>query len=107
MTPAQIAAAAVEAAHAGATVVHCHVRDPQTGKGSRDPVLYREVMERIKASGVDVIVNLTAGMGGDLDIGPGENPTVFGPHTDLVGPLTRLVHVEELFPTYAHSTAVR
>ncbi len=98
VTPAQIAAAAVEAAHAGATVVHCHVRDPQTGKGSRDPVLYREVMERIKASGVDVIVNLTAGMGGDLDIGPGENPTVFGPHTDLVGPLTRLVHVEELLP---------
>ena len=98
VTPAQIAAAAVEAAHAGATVVHCHVRDPQTGKGSRDPVLYREVMEHIKASGVDVIVNLTAGMGGDLDIGPGENPTAFGPATDLVGPLTRLVHVEELLP---------
>jgi uncharacterized protein (DUF849 family) len=98
VTPAQIAAAAVEAANAGATVVHCHVRDPQTGKGSRDPVLYREVMERIKASGVDVIVNLTAGMGGDLDIGPGENPTAFGPNTDLVGPLARLVHVEELLP---------
>ena len=98
VTPAQIAAAAVEAANAGATVVHCHVRDPKTGKGSRDPVLYREVMERIKASGVDVIVNLTAGMGGDLDIGPGENPTAFGPNTDLVGPLARLVHVEELLP---------
>jgi uncharacterized protein (DUF849 family) len=98
VTPAQIAAAAVEAANAGATVVHCHVRDPKTGKGSRDPVLYREVMERIKASGVDVIVNLTAGMGGDLDIGPGENPTAFGPNTDLVGPLTRLAHVEELLP---------
>jgi uncharacterized protein (DUF849 family) len=98
VTPKQIAAAAVEAANAGATVVHCHVRDPQTGKGSRDPVLYREVMEHIKASGVDVIVNLTAGMGGDLDIGPGENPTAFGPATDLVGPLTRLVHVEELLP---------
>jgi uncharacterized protein (DUF849 family) len=98
VTPQQIAEAAVEAANAGATVVHCHVRDPQTGKGSRDPVLYREVMERIKASGVDVIVNLTAGMGGDLDIGPGENPTAFGPATDLVGPLTRLVHVEELLP---------
>lgn len=98
VTPKQIADAAVEAANAGATVVHCHVRDPQTGKGSRDPVLYREVMEHIKASGVDVIVNLTAGMGGDLDIGPGENPTAFGPATDLVGPLTRLVHVEELLP---------
>ena len=98
VTPRQIAAAAVEAANAGATVVHCHVRDPQTGKGSRDPVLYREVMEHIKASGVDVIVNLTAGMGGDLDIGPGEDPLKFGPNTDLVGPLTRLVHVEELLP---------
>ena len=98
VTPAQIAAAAVEAAQAGATVVHCHVRDPKTGKGSRDPALYREVMERIRDSGVDVIVNLTAGMGGDLEIGGGEAPMRFGPGTDLVGPLARLVHVEELLP---------
>jgi uncharacterized protein (DUF849 family) len=98
VTPRQIADAAIEAAKAGATVVHCHVRDPQTGKGSRDPALYRELMEHIKASGVDVIVNLTAGMGGDLEIGPGERPTDYGPGTDLVGPLTRLVHVEELLP---------
>lgn len=98
VSPAQIAAAVVEAANAGATVVHCHVRDPQTGKGSRDPALYRELMERIKASNVDVIINLTAGMGGDLEIGTGENPTQFGPSTDLVGPLARLVHVEELLP---------
>ena len=98
VTPTQIAAAAVEAANAGATVVHCHVRDPQTGKGSRDPALYRELMECIRASSVDVIVNLTAGMGGDLDIGAGEKPLEFGPDTDLVGPLTRLVHVEELLP---------
>ena len=98
VTPAQIAAAAVEAAKAGATVVHCHVRDPRTGKGSRDPALYRELMQRIRESGVDIIVNLTAGMGGDLDIGGGEKPLEFGPNTDLVGPLTRLVHVEELLP---------
>ena len=98
VTPKQIAAAAVEAAQAGATVVHCHVRDPRTGKGSRDPALYREVMQRIRESGVDVIVNLTAGMGGDLEIGAGEKPLAFGPGTDLVGPLTRLVHVEELLP---------
>ena len=98
VTPKQIAAAAVEAANAGATVVHCHVRDPGTGKGSRDPALYRELMEHIRKSGVDVIVNLTAGMGGDLDIGPGEKPLQFGSATDLVGPLTRLVHVEELLP---------
>ncbi len=98
VTPEQIAAAAVEAARAGATVAHCHVRDPKTGKGSRDPSLYREVMERIRDSGVDIIVNLTAGMGGDLEIGAGERPTDFGPGTDLVGPLTRLVHVESLLP---------
>ena len=98
VTPTQIAAAAVEAAKAGATVVHCHVRDPQSGKGSRDPALYREVMARIRDAGVDIIVNLTAGMGGDLEIGGGENPLAFGPATDLVGPLTRLVHVEELLP---------
>jgi uncharacterized protein (DUF849 family) len=98
VTPKQIAAAAVEAAKAGATVVHCHVRNPETGKFSRDPALYREVMERIRDSGVDIIVNLTAGMGGDLEIGPGEDPLRFGPATDLVGPLTRLVHVQELLP---------
>ena len=98
VTPKQIAAAAVEAAKAGATVVHCHVRDPQTGKFSRDVALYREVMERIREADVDIIVNLTAGMGGDLEIGPGEKPMEFGPNTDLVGPLTRLAHVEELLP---------
>ncbi|MBI6601603.1 MULTISPECIES: 3-keto-5-aminohexanoate cleavage protein [Pseudomonas] len=98
VTPKQIAAAAVEAAKAGATVVHCHVRDPDTGKFSRDVALYREVMERIREADIDIIVNLTAGMGGDLEIGSGENPMEFGPNTDLVGPLTRLAHVEELLP---------
>ena len=98
ITPKQIAAAAIEAAKAGATVVHCHVRDPETGKFSREVALYREVMERIREADVDIIVNLTAGMGGDLEIGAGESPMEFGPNTDLVGPLTRLAHVEELLP---------
>ncbi|RRV10163.1 3-keto-5-aminohexanoate cleavage protein [Pseudomonas sp. v388] len=98
VTPAEIAAAAVEAAKAGATVVHCHVRDPETGRFSRGVSLYRELMERIRDSGTDVIVNLTAGMGGDLEIGPGETPMAFGPGTDLVGPLERLAHVEALLP---------
>ena len=98
VTPTQIAAAAVEAAQAGATVVHCHVRNPATGQFSRDPALYAEVMDRIRDSGVDVIVNLTAGMGGDLEIGAGENPTHFGPNTDLIGPMARLIHVEQLLP---------
>ena len=74
------------------------MRHPETGKPSRDTALYREVMERIRESGVDIIVNLTAGMGGDLEIGAGESPMEFGPATDLVGPLTRLVHVEALLP---------
>lgn len=98
VTPAEIAAAALEAARAGATVVHAHVRDPATGKPSRDVALYREVVERIREADVDIIVNLTAGMGGDLEIGPGETPTDFGPGSDLVGPLTRLLHIKELRP---------
>ena len=97
VTPKQIAEAAIEAASAGAAVVHIHVRDPETGKGTRDPRLYREVVERLRASNVDMIINLTAGMGGDLDIGE-RNPLEFGPNTDLVGALERLVHVEELRP---------
>jgi len=98
VTPQQIAEAAISAAKAGATVVHCHVRNPKTGKGSRDVALYREVVDRIRSSGTDVIINLTAGMGGDLEIGAGEDPLKFGPNTDLVGAMTRLAHVEELLP---------
>ncbi len=98
VTPEQIANAALEAASAGATVVHCHVRDPKTGKGSRDTGLYREVMEKIRARNQDVIINLTAGMGGDVVVGDGETPLEFGPGTDCVGPLERLVHVKELRP---------
>ena len=98
VTPKQIADAALEAARAGAAIAHCHVRDPETGIGSRDPALYREVVERIRASDTDVIINLTSGMGGDLAIGHGESPTEFGNDSDLVGPLTRLAHVKELLP---------
>ena len=98
VTPAEIAAAALDAAKAGAAVVHCHVRDPATGKGSRDVALYREVVARIRESDTDVVVNLTAGMGGDLFIGPDERPREFGADTDLVGALERLPHVEELLP---------
>jgi len=98
VTPKQIAEAALEAASAGAAVAHIHVRDPETGKASRDPALYREVMDRIRASGSDVIVNLTAGMGGDLFIGPDHEPSRFGPDTDLVGAETRAAHIAELLP---------
>ena len=97
-TPEQIANSALEAAAAGATVVHCHVREPKTGKGSRRVDYYREVMERIRAKNTEVIINLTAGMGGDVEVGAGEKPLEFGPGTDCVGPVERLVHVKELRP---------
>ncbi|HEX4569703.1 MAG TPA: 3-keto-5-aminohexanoate cleavage protein, partial [Dongiaceae bacterium] len=66
VTPQQIADAAIEAAKAGAAIAHMHVREPSTGKGSRKTEYYREVVKRVRDSGVDIIINLTAGMGGDL-----------------------------------------
>ena len=99
VTPEQIADAAIEAAQAGAAIAHIHVRDPATGMGSRDPALYREVVERVRASDTDVIINLTAGMGGDMVFGSGESPLPLDPAgTDMVGPLERLAHVRELLP---------
>jgi uncharacterized protein (DUF849 family) len=97
ITPEQIAASAVDAGKAGAAVVHIHVRDPETGNPARDPRLYADVVERIRASGVDVIINLTAGMGGDLVVDP-ENPSIPGEGTDFIAPLDRLLHVEALLP---------
>src|SRR5215813_5793286 len=81
VSPKQIADAAIEAAKAGASVAHMHVRDPKTGKGSRETALYREVVERVRDSGVDIVINLTAGMGGDLEIGAGDTPMKFGTGT--------------------------
>jgi uncharacterized protein (DUF849 family) len=99
VTPAEIAAASIEAAKAGAAIAHIHVRDPQTGRGSRDPALYREVVDRIRASGTDVVINLTAGMGGDLVLGGIEQPLPLDPQwRDMVGASERLVHVEDLLP---------
>jgi uncharacterized protein (DUF849 family) len=97
VTPTQIAASAVEAANAGAAVVHIHVRDPETGSPSRDVALYREVVRLVKESDVDVVVNLTAGMGGDLVIDQ-EDPLKPVDGTDLVNAMDRLPHVEELLP---------
>ncbi|KPC76007.1 3-keto-5-aminohexanoate cleavage protein [Streptomyces coelicoflavus] len=97
VTPEQIARNAVEAADAGAAVVHIHVRDPETGAPSREPRLYREVVERVKETGTDVVINLTAGMGGDLVVDP-DDPLTHLPGTDLVGGLERLPHVEDLLP---------
>jgi len=97
VTPKQIADAALEAREAGAAIAHIHVRDPETGAGTRDPALYREVVERIRDTGSDVLINLTAGMGGDLMVDE-DNPMNHAPGTDLVDAMTRMVHVEELRP---------
>jgi len=97
VTPEQIANAVIEAARAGAAVTHIHVRDPKTGKGGRDPDWYREVVDRVRGSGVDVIINLSAGMGGDYVVGD-PDPLKPGEGTDLIGALERLKHVEELLP---------
>ena len=98
-SPQQIADSAIAAAKAGAAVVHCHVRDPETGKPSRDLALYREVTERIRDSATDVVLNLTAGMGGDIVFGSTENPLPVNPKgTDMVGATERMAHVVNCLP---------
>ena len=97
VTPEQIAESGIEAARAGAAIVHVHVRDPNTGAGSRDVSLYREVVQRLRKSDVDMVVNTTAGMGGDLYLNP-DDPSGFAEGTDLVNGIERLAHVEELRP---------
>ena len=99
VTAEQIADSAIEAARAGAAIAHIHVRDPETGRGSRRPELYREVVERIRSVEVDVVLNLTAGMGGDLVLGGTDRPLPLDESgTDMAGAAERLAHVEELRP---------
>ena len=99
VTPAQIAASCLEAAEAGAAIVHIHVRDPATGRAARDPDLYAEVVERIRDSGTDMVLNLTAGMGGDLTLGDPDRPLPPSPQgTDMAGAEERLAHVARLLP---------
>lgn len=98
-SPEQIATSAIEAAKAGAAVVHCHVRDPDTGAPSRRTDLYREVVARIRDSDTDVVVNLTAGMGGDMVFGDPESPLPLNAEgTDMVGATERMAHVAECLP---------
>jgi len=98
VTPKEIAESAIEAAKAGAAVAHCHVRDPETGAPARDVHLYREVVDRIRSSDTDVVINLTAGMGGDLIIGSAEAPLPLHESSDMVGASVRTEHVRELLP---------
>ncbi|MYD77959.1 MAG: 3-keto-5-aminohexanoate cleavage protein, partial [Gammaproteobacteria bacterium] len=97
ITPKQIADACVEAANAGAAVTHIHVRDPETGSGGRDHAMFAEVAERVRASGVDVVLNLTTGMGGDYYVGE-KVPTDPGPGTDFVLPIERVSHIDGILP---------
>ena len=97
-SPQQIADSAIAAAKAGAAVVHCHVRDPETGVPSRDPKLYRELTDLIRAADVDVVLNLTAGMGGDMVFGGVESPLPVGDGTDMVGATERMEHIAECLP---------
>ncbi len=97
-SPKQIAESAIAAAKAGAAVVHCHVRDPETGAPSRDLGYYREVTDRIRDSEVDMVLNLTAGMGGDIVFGGVESPLPTVEGTDMVGATERVAHVAECLP---------
>ena len=98
-SPQQIAEAAIDAAKAGAAVVHCHVRDPETGAPSRDLALYREVTDRIRESETDVVLNLTAGMGGDMVFGSTSHPLPLNEKaTDMAGAEERVAHVAECLP---------
>ena len=97
VTPEEIAASAVNAAQAGAAIVHVHVRDPKTGQFSRDIELYKETAKLIRASGVDVILNITAGMGADF-VPSDENPSVGGSGTDMISAAERVAHIEQIKP---------
>ena len=97
VTPKEIADAAIESAKAGASIAHIHARDPETGQGSRDPKLFKEIVDRVRDSDTDVVINITAGMGGDWVSDP-SNPAMPGPGTDMIGPEERLAHVKECLP---------
>ena len=99
VTPKEIAAAAIESAKAGAAIAHCHVRDPETGAPARKVEYYREVVERIREADTDVVINLTAGMGGDLTLGPVEQPLPpLTAGTDMAGATERMEHITALLP---------
>ena len=97
-SPKDIADSAINAARAGAAVVHCHVRDPETGKPSRNLAYYREVTDRIRGADVDVVLNLTAGMGGDIVFGGTEKPLPVAEGTDMIGAEERVAHIIECLP---------
>jgi uncharacterized protein (DUF849 family) len=97
VTPAQIAQSAIDAAKAGAAIVHIHVRNPETTRPSMNPAHYREVVERIRGSGSDVLINLTTGPGARFSPGA-EDPLQPGPGTTMKSAAERVQHIVELKP---------
>ena len=97
-SPKDIADSAINAARAGAAIVHCHVRDPETGMPSRKLAFYREITDRIRDADVDVVLNLTAGMGGDMVFGGTESPLPVAAGTDMIGAEERVAHIIECLP---------
>ena len=95
-TPKQIADSAIEAAKAGAAIVHLHVREAD-GTPCRKLEYYEEAVDLIRQSGVDVIINLTTGMGGDYVEHP-DDPTIFGPGSDMISPAERVKHIQVIKP---------
>jgi len=100
VTPQQIAEACIEAAHAGASVAHIHVRDPKTGGGSRDPALFKEVVDRVRSSGVDIVLNLTCGLGAFFLPDP-EDESRGLPESDVIPVAERVLHLEQCLPEIA------
>jgi uncharacterized protein (DUF849 family) len=97
VTPEQIAQSSLDAAKAGASIVHIHVRDPKTTKPSMDKALYREVVERIREKNSDVLINLTTGPGARF-VHDESDPSRPGAGSTLRGPKERVEHVVELRP---------
>lgn len=100
VTPAQIADAAIEAANAGASAAHIHVRDPKTGAGSRDPRLFKEVVDRIRESGTDIVINLTAGLGAFFLPDPEDESRGLA-ESDVIGVEERIAHLKDCLPEIA------
>ena len=97
-SPKEIADSAIAAAKAGAAIVHCHVRDPETGAPSRELAYYREVTDRIRDAEIDIVLNLTAGMGGDMIFGGPDKPLPLAKSTDMIGAEERVAHIAECLP---------
>jgi uncharacterized protein (DUF849 family) len=100
VTPSQIASSCVEAAKAGASIVHIHVRNPETGEGSRDPILFKEVVDRLRSTGIDIVINLTCGLGAVLMPDPNDESRAL-PESDVLPVEERMAHLKECLPEIA------